>query len=78
MLPSDYSFVGLIRLAAQALGVAIVVPTAILISVPSTLSSAPLLPAYLLFVVPTAAWLLARTSGGFERLSDLRTHGARS
>ena len=74
MLPSDYSLRGLIRLAAQTLGLGITVPTAILI-VPSLDSLVfGLLPAYLLLVVPPAAWLIARVSGGFERLSDLRAH----
>ncbi len=74
VLPGDYSLVGLARLAAQALGVVAVVPTAILIvgSLDSVVLA--LLPAYLLFVVPSAAALIARASGGFERLSDLRTH----
>ena len=73
MLPSDYSLAGLARLAAQALGVAVVVPTAILIVASLDSLVFGLLPAYLLFVVPTAAGLLARASGGVERLSDLRT-----
>ena len=72
MLPSDYSLAGLARLAAQALGVAVVVPTAILIVASLDSLVFGLLPAYLLFVVPTAAGLLARASGGVERLSDLR------
>ena len=74
VLPSDYSLAGLIRLAAQVLGVGVLVPTAILIVTSFDSLVLALLPAYLLFVVPTAAALLARASGGFERLSDLRTH----
>ena len=73
-LPSDYSLAGLIRLAAQVLGVGVLVPTAILILTSLDSPVSGLLPAYLLFVIPTAAVLLARPSGGFERLSDLRTH----
>ena len=73
LLPGDYSPAGLARLAAQAMGVAVVVPTAILIVASLDSLVFGLLPAYLLVVVPTAAGLLARASGRFERLSDLRT-----